>query len=37
MLLLKMLVVGDERQGKGLACSGGGGKSQLTEVSIQQD
>lgn len=36
MLLLKMLV-GDERQGEGLACSGGGGKSQLAEVSIQQD
>lgn len=36
MLLLKMLVVGDERQKEGLACSGGGGKNQLVEVSIQE-
>lgn len=36
MLLLKMQVVGDERQEEGLACSGGGGKNQLAEVSIQQ-
>lgn len=36
MLLLKMQVVGDERQEEGSACSSGGGKNQLAEVSIQQ-